>query len=89
MYLDFAELQALSRQPMYMKDWINKLDDFLRVSAREILLHTGGISHEAALDKARAEYTKYHQQLVNAISPIEHHFLEAVKEMEQITADKT
>lgn len=83
MYLDFAELQALSRQPMYMKDWITKLDDFLRVSAREILSHAGEISHEEALEKARREYAKYHQQLLNAMSPIEHHFLEAMDEIDK------
>ncbi len=45
-YLEFAELQALDRNPMYMKDWIVKLDDFLRISERDILQHTGKISHE-------------------------------------------
>lgn len=52
MYLDFAELQALSRKPMYMRDWIVKLDDFLRISDRDILTHAGKISHQIALDKA-------------------------------------
>ena len=46
MYLDFAELQALNRKPMYMRDWIAKLDDFLRVSERDILTHAGRVSHE-------------------------------------------
>jgi len=45
MYLDFAELQALSRRPMYMKDWIAKLDEFLKVSERDILTHAGKVSH--------------------------------------------
>ncbi len=87
MYLDFAELQALSRNPMHMKDWIAKLDDFLRVSAREILPHAGTVSHEEALHKARAEYAKYQHQFMDAISPVEHHFLEAMKEMEQVYID--
>ncbi len=51
MYLDFAELQALSRKPMYMKDWIAKLDEFLKVSERDILTHAGMISHEAAIER--------------------------------------
>ncbi|MEZ5314880.1 MAG: virulence RhuM family protein [Chlamydiales bacterium] len=56
MYLDFAELQALHRSPIYMKDWIVKLDDFLRVATpREILSHAGKVSHKIALDKARLE----------------------------------
>jgi len=46
LYLDFAELQALSRIPMYMKDWIAKLDDFLRMASRDILSHTGKISRK-------------------------------------------
>ena len=87
-YLDFAELQALDRKPMHMKDWIAMLDDFLRMTARDILSHAGKISHETALDKARAEYAKYQQQLVEMLSPVEHHFLEAVKEIELIGADK-
>ena len=84
MYLDFAELQALSRKPMYMKDWIAKLDDFLRTSDRDILTHAGKISHQIALDKAKAEYTKYRQQLNELPSPVEKHFFEAIKEVKQI-----
>lgn len=47
-YLDFAELQARSRRPMHMADWISKLDDFLRLSERDILQHAGQISHQVA-----------------------------------------
>jgi hypothetical protein len=88
-YLDFAELQALDRKPMHMKDWITMLDDFLRMTTRDILSHAGKISHETALDKARAEYAKYQQQLVEVLSPVEHHFLEAVKGIEQIGSAKS
>lgn len=86
MYLDFAELQALNRTPMYMKDWINKLDDFLKVAtAREILTHAGKVSNQVALDKARKEYLKYKELLNNdRLSLVEKHFLKAVKEIEQI-----
>lgn len=87
-YLDFAELQALSRKPMYMKDWIAKLDDFLRISERDILTHAGKISHQIALDKARSEYAKYQQQLKELPSPVEQHFMEAVKEVKQIDSAK-
>ena len=55
-YLEFAELQALNRKPMYMQDWIAKLDDFLRISDRAILTHAGQISHDEATDKARVEF---------------------------------
>jgi hypothetical protein len=84
MYLDFAELQAFSRKPMYMKDWIAKLDDFLRISDRDILTHTGKVSHQIALDKAKAEYAKYRQQLNELPSPVEKHFIEAITEVREI-----
>ena len=47
-YLDFAELQARSHKPMHMADWIGKLDDFIRLSERDILTHAGNISHREA-----------------------------------------
>ena len=83
LYLDFAELQALSRNPMSMKDWIAKLDDFLRMASRDILSHAGKISHEEALNKARIEYSKYQQQSLEAPSLVEQHFLETIKEFEK------
>jgi hypothetical protein len=88
LYLDFAELQALSRKPMYMRNWIAKLDDFLRTASRDILSHPGKISHEEALDKARAEYAKYQQQMIDAPSLIEQHFLEAIKDVEKAALSK-
>ena len=48
LYLDFAELQAKSHVPMYMKDWIQKLDDFLKLSGKELLNHAGSVSAEVA-----------------------------------------
>ena len=51
-YLDFAELQARSHRPMHMADWIAKLDDFLRLSDRDILTHAGKISHQLAEEHA-------------------------------------
>ena len=83
-YLDFAELQALNRKAMYMKDWIAKLDDFLRISEREILTHAGKVSHEEAVEKARIEYEKYRKRFLDEPSAVERHFIEAVKEMKQL-----
>ena len=54
LYLDFAELQAKSHTPMYMKDWIQKLDDFLRLSGKELLQHAGTISAELAKKKSKS-----------------------------------
>jgi len=84
MYLDFAELQALSQKPMYMKDWIAKLDDFLRTSDRDILTHSGKISNQMALEKAKAEYAKYRQKLNTLPSPVERHFIEAIREVQKL-----
>ena len=82
-YLEFAELQALNRRPMSMADWITKLDDFLKLSGRELLTHAGRISHDQALEKARLEYDRYHQAHLNDVSRVERDFLEAAKELEQ------
>jgi hypothetical protein len=83
-YLDFAELQAFDRKPMYMRDWIAKLDDFLKLSGRELLDHAGTVSHEHAIEKARTEYEKFRREHLNDPSPVEGHFLEAVKELKQL-----
>jgi hypothetical protein len=58
-YLDFAELQAMGRRPMHMADWIAKLDDFLKLSDRDVLTHLGKITHQSAEDHAHAEFAKY------------------------------
>lgn len=59
MYLDFAELQATNGRLMKMYDWIQKLDDFLRISEKELLANAGKVSHQKAIEKAKNEYEKY------------------------------
>ncbi|TWT45035.1 hypothetical protein RAS1_14560 [Phycisphaerae bacterium RAS1] len=88
-YLDFAELQALSRRPMHMRDWIAKLDDFLRLSERDILTHAGRVSHDDALGRAEAEYETFRAQQAALPSPVERHFEEAVQEVKRLAAPKT
>jgi hypothetical protein len=83
-YLDFAEVQALNQRPMYMRDWITKLDDFLRLSERNILTHAGKISHELAVEKAEIEYSKYQSQQADQITQVERDFLAAAKKIEMI-----
>ena len=56
MYLDYAEMQAIRNKPMYMKDWIEKLNAFLKFSEYEILTNAGSISHEVALSLVNKEY---------------------------------
>lgn len=58
-YLIFAEGQAMRRIPMYMQDWIKKLDGFLQLNERNILTHAGKVSHQLAIEKAETEYSKY------------------------------
>lgn len=59
LYIEFAELQALDRKPMTMRRWIEKLDEFLKISGRELLDHAGHISAETARAKAEREYDRY------------------------------
>jgi len=80
-YLEFAEIQALERKPMYMSEWITKLDDFLKLSGREILTHAGKISHEQALTKAQLEYEKHRTMQINLTSPVEADFEKAIKQL--------
>ena len=75
-FSDFAELQAKSHTPMYMKDWIQKLDDFLKLSGKALLTHAGKISAELAKDKADAEYDKFRERTALQLSPVERDFLE-------------
>ena len=76
LYLDFAEMQAEEHRPMYMKDWINILNDFLRISRKDILTHAGKISAKLAKEKADHEYDKFKERTKNNLSPVEIHFLE-------------
>ena len=61
-YLDFAEIQALQQTPMRMVEWIEKLDELMRFSGRQLLVNKGTISHEEAKQKAIAEFEKYRKQ---------------------------
>jgi len=84
MYLEFAEIQALNRKPMTMRDWISKLDDFLKISGRDILHHAGSITHDAALQKANEEYETYRKRQLEQPTRAETDFIEAERESRQI-----
>jgi hypothetical protein len=58
-YLAFAETMAQQQTPMYMKDWVERLDSILQLNGRELLTHAGKISHQMALDKSGEEYKKF------------------------------
>jgi hypothetical protein len=77
-YLDIAELQATRRKPMYMQDWIAKLDDFLQLTGYEILEHAGKISHEQAIEKANQEYKVFKEMTKNDLSAVEMDFIKTI-----------
>lgn len=86
LYLDFAQLQAMNRRKMTMRDWITKLDDFLRLSERDILTHAGKVSHEDAMLKVDQEYAKYRAIEDAKPSPVEKDFEAAVQKVKQLQA---
>jgi len=61
-YLAFAETMAQQQTPMYMKDWIERLDSILQLNGRELLTHAGKISHKMAIEKSGEEYEKFKKQ---------------------------
>lgn len=83
-YLDIAEVHALNQEPMYMKDWLETIDDYLKMTRREILTGSGHVSHKQALDKAHAEYDKYKLKLEDTLSPVEQDFIKSIGTLEGI-----
>ena len=77
-YFDFAEIQAIRHNPMYMKDYIKQLDMILSSTGEKMLNGPGSISHKKAIQKAKAEYRKYQ---VKTISPVEEEYLNTIKEI--------
>jgi hypothetical protein len=78
-YLELAELQALNQQPMYMKDWIERLDDFLKMTGQNILSHSGKITKQQVIEKAKDEYEKYKEQTKNELSNVEKDFIKLIE----------
>ncbi len=81
-YLIFAQGQAMRRIPMYMRDWIQKLDSFMTLNDRDILTHAGKISHEMAKQLAENEYEKFHIQRISDSAKALSDFDRAVKQIE-------
>ena len=88
-YLEFAELQAIRQIPMTMKDWIAKLDDFIKMTGSELLNNPGKISKLEAENKAIAEYTKYKKTIKSELSEVEKHFLESVIQTQKQLENKS
>ncbi len=81
-YLEFADMQARRRIPMYMSDWIETLDGFLRLSRNEILTHFGKIRMEVAQEKAKEEYRKFKSLTSKEASLVEQDFFQALENMQ-------
>lgn len=83
-YLDIAEVHALNQEPMYMKDWLETIDDYLRMTRRDILTTKGKVTHQQALEKAHSEYEKYKKNQEYILSPVECHFLESIGKLDKL-----
>jgi hypothetical protein len=83
-YLDIAEVRALNHEPMYMKDWLETIDDYLKMTRREILTTKGHVSHKQAIEKAHVEYDKYKKKQEEMLSMVEKDFIESIARLEQI-----
>ena len=81
LYIEYAELQGLERRPMTMRNWIAKLDEFLKISDRELLDHAGKISAEMAKAKAELEYGQYRVFLDSQPRLVDADFEQAVKHL--------
>lgn len=84
-YFDFAEIQAIRHNPMYMLDYIKQLDLILSSTGEKILVGAGAISHQKAIEKAKEEYRKYR---VKTISPVEKEYLESLKKISNQIEEK-
>lgn len=80
-YLDIAEINAMQRKPMYMKDWIEILDGFIKLSRQDILTHAGKISAEIAQHKALAEYETYKNKSDDELSEVEKQFIASIEQV--------
>jgi len=88
LYIEYAELQALERKPMTMRDWITKLDEFLKISGRKLLDHAGKISADSAKAKAELEYARYRSLLDAQPQRIDAEFEKAAKELKKLPKPK-
>ncbi|MDA3832916.1 MAG: virulence RhuM family protein [Spirochaetales bacterium] len=87
-YLEMAEVQALNKTPMTMADWLDRLQQFLTMTGRELLTHSGTISHGEAMKKAHGEYQTFcNKQLANP-TEVEIDFIEVEKELTPLTKNR-
>ena len=82
-YLDIAEMNAMQHKPMHMKDWIEILDGFIKMSRKDILTNAGKITAEIAQHKAAAEYETYKNKSDKELSDVERQFISSIEEAEK------
>jgi len=87
-FLEIAEIQALDRTPMYMVDWIKQLDSFLKMTNKDILQHSGTISHQKAIEKAHIEYDIYKKKINNRITQVEKDFIEQIENKTKMVKER-
>lgn len=77
-YFDFAEIQAMRHQPMYMADYIQQLDTILTSTGQELLTGAGAVSHDDAMVKVKAEYDQWRE---HTLSPVEQAYFDTIKKL--------
>ena len=82
-YLDIAEINAMQRKPMYMRDWIEVLDDFIKMSRQDVLTNAGKISAEIAQRKALSEYENYKNKEIDELSEVEKQFIASIEQADK------
>lgn len=87
-YFDIAEIQAIEERPMYMKDWMKELDDFISINHRELLNDAGKVSQIEAQAKALQEYEKYKEKGFEELTQVEKDFLTSIKKTEKLLTNK-
>ena len=85
-YFDFAEVQAMRHNPMYMSDYVEHLDNVLRSTGGKVLTNAGKISHAQAMERAKGEYLKFQSQ---NLSPVEEAYLQTIKAVEKTARKKS
>jgi len=87
-YFDIAEIRAIEERPMYMRDWLKELDDFISINHRNTLDNAGTISQIEAREKALAEYDKYKKKDFEEMTQVEKDFLASIKQAEKLLTNK-
>lgn len=85
-YFDFAEIQAMRHNPMHMRDYVEHLDGILGATGERVLTNAGTVSHQQAIDKAKAEYRKFQ---VQNLSPVETAYINSIKQIEKTAKKKS